>query len=104
VLSAFGRTAGGDAIRRALHAARLSWKRVKELLGKAKAPRRAEHITRPEGLFERVRRGEVRLIYIDESHFHRDLDEGDTRGKKGRRCRRVSTSPGLSGRLNWYRA
>ena len=88
---------GRNAIRRILLAARLSWKRIKKLLGKAKAPKRAEHITRLEGLFARVCRDEVTLIYIDESHFHRDLDGGYTWGPRGKRSWRVSTSPGALG-------
>lgn len=85
-------------------AARLSWKEVKKLLGEARAPKRAEHITRLEELFARVCRGEATLIYIDESHFHQDLDEGYTRGPRGKRSWRVSTTPGLSRRLNRYGA
>ena len=94
MLSTFGRRVGRNAIRRMLLAARLSWKKIKKLLGKAKAPKRAEHITRLEGLFARVCRDEVTLIYIDESHFHQDLDVGYTWGQKGRRSWRVSTSRG----------
>ena len=104
VLSTFGRLVGRHAIRRMLLAARLSWKKIKKLLGKAKPEKRAEHITRLEGLFAQVCRGEVTLIYIDESHFHQDLDEGYTWGPKGKRSWRVSTTPGLSERLNWYGA
>jgi hypothetical protein len=100
----FGRTVGRNAIRRMLLDAELSWKRIKKLLGKAKAPKRAEHISRLEGLFSLVCRDEVTLIYIDESHFHRDLDEGYTWGPRGQRSWRVSTCPGLSERLNWYGA
>ena len=76
---------GRNAIRRVLLAAKLSWKKVKKLLGKAKAALRAEHITRLEGRFARVCRGEVTLIYLDESHFHQDLDEGYTWGPRGER-------------------
>jgi transposase len=104
VLSTFGRTASRHAIRRILHAAGLSWKKIKKLLGKAKAPVRAEPIKRLEGLFARVCRDEVALISVDESHFHQDLDEGYTWGEKGRRSWRVSTTPGLSERLDWYGA
>ena len=74
------------------------------MLGKAKPEKRAEHITRLEGLFARACREEVTPIYIDESHFHRDLDGGYTWGPRGKRSWRVSTSPGLSERLNWYGA
>ncbi len=103
-LERLGRAAARNTIRRILLTARLSWKKVKKLLGKAKAAKRAEHITLLEGLFDRVRRGEVTLIYIDESHFHQDLDEGYTWGPVGKRSWRVSTTPGLSERLNWYGA
>jgi transposase InsO family protein len=82
----------------------MSWTKVKRLLGKAKTAKRAEHIVLLEGLFDRVGRDEVTLIYVDESHFHQDLDEGYTWGKKGERARRVSTTLGPSERLNWYGA
>ena len=104
VLDRFGRLVGRNAIRRILLAARLSWKKITKVLGKAKAPKRAEHITRLEELFAQVCRGEVTLVYIDESHFHQDLDGGYTWSKKGQRAWRVSTTPGLSERLNWYGA
>jgi transposase len=104
VLTTFGCRVGRNAIRRMLLAAKLSWKKIKKLLGKAKPGKRAEHITRLEGLFARVCRDEVTLIYIDESHFHRDLDGGYTWGPVGKRSWRVSTCPGLSERLNWYGA
>jgi hypothetical protein len=104
VLTSFGRTVGRNAIRRMSRAARLSWKQIEKILGKAKPPKRAEPITRLEELFARVCRGEVTLIEIDESHFHQDRDGGYTWGPKGKRAGRVSTSPGLSERLNWYGA
>ena len=93
-----------NAIRRILQAAKRSYKRFKKLLGKAKPGKRAEHITRLESPFEEVLRGEVTLIYIDESHFHQDMDQGYTWSPRGQRAWRVSTSPGLSERLNWYGA
>jgi DDE superfamily endonuclease/Winged helix-turn helix len=104
VLSTFGRAVGRNAIRRMLLAARLSWKKIKKVLGKAKPRKRVEPITRLEELFARVCRDEVTLVSIDESHFHQDLDEGYTWGPKGKRSWRVSTTPGLSERLNWYGA
>jgi hypothetical protein len=104
VLTTFGRLVGRDAIRRMLLAARLSWKKVKKVLGKAKPPKRAEPLTRLEERFARVCRGEVTPISLDESHFHQDRDEGYTWSPKGGRAWRVSTSPGPSERLNWYGA
>ena len=103
-MTTFGDVVSRNAIRRVLHGAGLSWKRVKKLLGKAKPGKRVEHVERLAALFEQVRRREVTLIYVDESHFHQDLDQGYTWGLKGRRSWRVSTTPGLSQRLNWYGA
>ena len=82
----------------------MSWKKIKKLLGKANAAKRAEHITTLEALFERVCREEVTLIYVDESHFHQDLDEGYVWSPVGQRAWRVITTPGLSERINWYGA
>ena len=104
VLTTFGHKVGRNAIRRLLHAARLSYKKVKKLLGKAKPHKRVEHITRLEQLFEQVCREEVILVYVDESHFHQDLDEGYVWAPVGPPAWRVSTTPGLSERLNWYGA
>ena len=104
MLANLGQKLGRNAIRRILHAAKLSYKKVKKVLGKAKPGKRVEHITRLEELYAQVCRGEVTLIYIDESHFHQDMDEGYTWSRKGRRAWRVSTTPGLSERLNWYGA
>jgi hypothetical protein len=99
-----GRRVGRNAIRRILAAADLSWKKIKKLLGKADAQKRAEHIEVLEKLFDQVRRNAVSLIYIDESHFHQDLDGGYTWSKKGTPAWRPSTSPGHSKRLDWYGA
>ncbi len=104
VLATFGRLVGRNAIRRMLQAARLSWKKIKKLLGKAKPEKRVQHMTQLEELFAQVCRGEVTLIDIDESHFHQDLDEGYTWAPIGQRAWRVSTTPGLSQRLNWHGA
>jgi hypothetical protein len=82
----------------------LTWKKIKKLLGKANARDRAEHIVALERLFERVRSESVSLIYIDESHFHQDLDGGYTWSPKGKPAWRRSTSPGHSRRLDWYGA
>ena len=100
----FGQRMGRNAIRRLLHAAKLSFHKVKKVLGKAKPQKRADHITKLEALFEQVIRGEVTLLYIDESHFHQDLDHGYVWSRKGEPAWRVSISPGLSERLNWYGA
>jgi transposase len=104
VAASLGHRASRNAIRRLLGRAGLSWEKIKKLLGKADPRKRADHVEALGALFERVRRDEVCLISIDESHFHQDLDGGYTWSPKGSPAWRRSTSPGLSKRLNWHGA
>jgi transposase len=87
-----------------LRRAKLTWKEVKKLLGKAKPEERAAHVEALLKLFAGVRDGEVILVYVDEVHIHRDLDLGDTWGRKGRRLWRSSDRPKRSDRMNAYGA
>jgi hypothetical protein len=100
----FGQTASRSALRRILREAGLTWKKVKKLLGKANPEKRAAHIQRLLQLFAGVRDGTITLIYVDEAHFHRDLDLGYTWGRQGKRLWRRSDCPKLSERLNGYGA
>ena len=84
--------------------AKLTWKKVKKLLGKAKPEKRAAHVQRLLQLFAQVCDGEVLLIYVDEVHVHRDLDSGYTWGRKGKRIWRASDCPKLQQRMNAYGA
>jgi transposase len=96
--------AGRNSIRRVLKQAKLSWKKVKKLLGKAKPETRAAHVEQLQRLFAAVCAGEITLIYIDEVHVHRDLDLGYGWGRVGQRLWRRSDCPKLSERLNGYGA
>lgn len=87
-----------------LHLAGLGWKKCKKLLGKRKADQRAAFVERFHELYGQVVRGEVLLLYLDESHFHRDLDLGYTWGRVGQRVWRASACPPLRDRINWYGA
>ena len=87
-----------------LTAAGLSWKKCKKLLGKRNPHKRAAFLTRFIGLYERVTRREVLLVYVDESHFHRDMDLGWSWGRVGARLWRVSGCAPLSDRINWFGA
>jgi hypothetical protein len=87
-----------------LKQARLSWKKIKKLLGKAKADKRAAHVEQLAKLYEGACGGEVVLIYIDEAHFHRDLDLGYAWGRVGKRIWRKSGRAKLAERLNCYGA
>ena len=99
-----GRPVSRNTLRTILKQAGLSWKKCKKLLSKANAARRAEFVAQFERLYEQMCQGEVRLIYIDESHFHQDLDLGYSWGRVGQPLWRESHSPPLSARLNWYGA
>ena len=92
------------ALHAMLRAAGLSWKTCKKLLGKRNPHKRAAFMERLVGLYERVVRREVVLIYVDESHFHRDLDLGWSWGRVGERLWRVSGCAPLSDRINWFGA
>ena len=46
----------------------------------------------------------MRIIYLDEAHFHQDLNLGYSWGLVGQPLWRESHSPPLSARLNWYGA
>lgn len=84
--------------------AKLTWKKVKKLLGKANPEKRAAHIEGLLKLFAGVCADEVILVYVDEVHIHRDLDLGYTWGRRGERLWRVSDCPRRSDRLNAYGA
>jgi transposase len=103
-LQAFGLHAGRSAVRRVLRRAGLTWKKVKKLLGKANPDKRAAHVRELLRLFAGVRDGEVILIYVDEVHIHRDLDQGYTWGRRGERIWRRSDCPKLQDRMNAYGA
>jgi transposase len=96
--------AGRAGIRRVLRRAKLSWKKVKKRLGRAKLEKRAAHVEQWQRLFADVWAGEVPLIYVDEVPVHRDVDLGYGWGRVGQRLWRRSDGPKWSDRLNGYGA
>jgi transposase len=74
------------------------------VLKKASPEKRAAYIQEFQTLFDQVCREEVRLIYIDESHFHRDMDLGYTWSTRGEPAWRLSECAPLNDRINWYGA
>lgn len=102
--NALGRVVSRSALHRVLRAARLSWKKCKKLLGRRKPEKRRAFLEHLARLYDQVRRDEVVLVYVDESHSHRDLDLGYTWGRVGERVWRVSDCPPLADRINWYGA
>lgn len=82
----------------------LSWKKCQKVLKKANPEKRAVFVRRFQELFAQLCRQEIRLIYIDEAHLHRDMDLGYTWARKGEVAWRTSACPPLSDRINWYGA
>lgn len=87
-----------------LKANRLSWKKCQKVLKKADRAKRAAYIQAFQATFALVCQGEVRLVYIDESHFHRDMDLGYTWAEQGKPAWRLSDCPPLKDRIDWYGA
>lgn len=104
LLEAFGLRACRNTIRRMLKQARMSWKKIKKMLGKANPDKRAAHVEQLAKLYEGVCKGEIILVYVDEAHFHRDMDLGYAWGRIGKRLWRKSGCAKLSERLNCYGA
>jgi|SRR5688572_9306018 len=99
-----GQQVSRTTLRTLLKSSGLSWKKCKKLLSKANPQKRATFIREVQALFERLCRGEIRLIYLDEAHFHQDLDLGYTWALKGEPSWRKSSCPPLAARLNSYGA
>ena len=104
VADQLGRPVSRNTLRTILKQAGLSWKKCKKLLSKANAAQRAEFVAQFQRLYEQMCQGQVRIIYLDEAHFHQDLNLGYSWGLVGQPLWRESHSPPLSARLNWYGA
>ncbi|NJN81523.1 MAG: IS630 family transposase [Caldilineaceae bacterium] len=104
VATHLGRRISRSALRTILRSAGLSWKRCKKLLAKANPAARAEFVEQFQALYERMCRGEVVMVYVDEVHLHQDMEVGYTWSPVGESNWIPSTSPGLSARLNCFGA
>jgi transposase len=82
----------------------LSWKKCQKLLKKANPEKRTAFIQEFQTTFAQLCQEEIRLIYIDESHFHRDMDLGYTWAETGKPAWRASHCPSLKDRIDWYGA
>jgi transposase len=92
------------ALRTLLQKNGLSWKKCQKLLKRANPAKRAIFMQEFHLRFAQVCSEEIRLVYVDESHFHRDLEVGCTWSPKGKPAWRGSDCPPLSDRINWYGA
>lgn len=104
VESVLNRKVSRNTLRTILKAGGLSWKKCKKLLAKANPEKRAAFVEQFQDLFQRMCQGQVRIIYVDESHFLQDLDLGYTWAPVGEPVWQQSVCPPLSAQLNWYGA
>jgi transposase len=104
VSSKLGKKVSRNTLRTLLKSAGLSWKQCKKIFGKGNPEKRKAYVEQFQVLYERMCRGELRIIYIDEAHFHQDMDLGYTWSPIGDPTWRKSICPSLSSRLNWYGA
>jgi transposase len=93
-----------STLRQILKTGGLRWKKCKKLLSQANPQKRRAFVDEFQLLFARMCREELCIVYVDEAHFHQDLDLGYTWAPVGKPVWRVSTSPPLSARINWYGA
>ncbi|MCB0026386.1 MAG: IS630 family transposase [Anaerolineales bacterium] len=93
-----------SALRTLLKGKRMSWKKCQKVLQKANPEKRAAFISEFKALYERVCRGEVLLLYVDQAHVHRDMDLGYTWASTEMVAWRLSHCPSLQERINWYGA
>jgi transposase len=95
---------GRTALRLLLRRNGLRWKKCQKILKRADPDKRTAFMQEFQTLFDRLCRGEIMLVYVDESHFHRDLEVGYTWAPKHKPAWRASDCPSLSERINWYGA
>lgn len=93
-----------NTVRTLLQQTGFSWKKCKKLLAKAKPEARQQYIEKLSEMFVEMCDEKAVLIYIDEVHFHQDLDLGYSWSIKGKPHWIKSSSPGLSAKINYYGA
>jgi len=102
VADKLGKAVSRNSLRAILKAAGLSWQKCKKLLAKADSEQRASFVDQFQTRYTQMLAGEVDMLYVDESHFHQDMDLGYTWAPTGQPAWRKSIS--LSARINWYGA
>jgi transposase len=104
VAAQLGHRVSRTTLRTILRAAGLRWKRCKKLLANADPVKRAAFVEQFQALYQRMSRGEVVIVYVDEVHLHQDMEVGYTWSPLGEANWVPSSSPGLSARLNCFGA
>lgn len=93
-----------NTLRNILKAGGLSWKKCKKLLAKAKPEERERFVEKFQALYARMCNGEVAVTYLDEVHIHQDMEVAYSWSPMGEDNWVISSSPGLSQRINWFGA
>ena len=93
-----------NTVRTLLCQSGFSWKKCKKLLAKAKPEQRRQYIQQLSEMFIQMCDDQAILVYLDEAHFHQDLDLGYSWSLKGQPQWVKSISPGLSAKINYYGA
>lgn len=99
-----GQRVSRNTLRTLLKQAGLSWKKSKKALAKAKPEARTAFVKRFQDGFEQICQGKLRLIYVDEAHFHQDMMLGYRWSTRGEADWVPSSCPSRNNRLDWYGA
>lgn len=102
VQAQFGRRCCRETIRRALHRLKLSWKKARKLLGRAKPDQREAFVAEIGPLLDGARDERHHLVDLDEAPIHQDVDLGYGWGERGKRFHLASSSPGLKAKVSFY--
>jgi transposase len=102
VQAKFGRRCCRETIRRTLHRLKLSWKKARKLLGRAKPGQRQAFIAEIGPLLDGARDERHHLVHLDEAHIHQDVDLGHGWGERGKRFHLTSSSPGLAAKVSFH--
>jgi transposase len=93
-----------NTLRTILRSAGLRWKQCKKLLTSGNPEQRAQFVAHFQALYERMCRGEVIIVYVDEVHLHQDMEVGYSWSRVGEANWIPSSAPGLAARLNCFGA
>jgi transposase len=104
VATGLNRPVSRNTLRTILRSAGLRWKQCKKLLTNGNPEQRAQFVEQFQALYERMCRGEVIVVYVDEVHLHQDMEVGYSWSPVGAANWIPTSSPGLAARLNWFGA
>jgi hypothetical protein len=100
--AAFGCKVSHGTVHEVLQENNLSWKKCQKVLKKADPAKRAAYMQVFEALYAQICQGKLRLLYLDESPFHRDMDLDYRWTECGKPAWRQSDCPPLHDRIDWY--